>query len=448
MKKILLLFVLPLIILPTKAQHQTGPDELKHRRVHRDIENSNLLHRQAYHPGKSHTFHHQKASGHLNVLDSLVFTVYNQANSSWDPDFKSYYSFNDSGLITSYREVEWNNASSSWDSVDLELYEYDEAGNMIIFTDFDPSESGTDWEVDYMIVYAYEDGRLTESVESEMDNSDESLYPIWRIVYQYDENGRVRGTLEYIYTIGWQESWRTESVYDEAGNLISYIDFDDNEDLSSGWEFAWKEEFSYNDEEHLSLYLESEWDPDSEQWLPSDREEYTILSNGDVESYTDFDWDEGTGEWVPSFKGEYTYNPAINYEELALPWFFHDDIPNFFNHMMTNFTNYDYEGENWVMDSKGDYHFTLSGSTDITSEEREPLILFPNPASSVLYLPSGPESDIQRVEVYNLAGKMVLSENVTHRRSIRVDKLNKGMYLFRLINSENRIITSEKVILK
>lgn len=392
--------------------------------------------------------HHLKAAGHLTVLDSLVQTEYDPSASSWDPDFKAFYTFDENGLLTEYREEVWNSESESFEQTDYETNTYDEQGNLAVFIDYDLDDSGTDFYSRLMIEYTWEDGRLAESLESGKDAPGESWYNIWRTEYSYNESGQLTGTREYILLIGWKETWRTEYVYDDEGNLITYYDYDDNEDLPSGWEYAWKEEYTYNDEHHLSLYEEFEWSTDFNQWIPSDREEYTILSNGDVESYTDFDWDEAGEEWVPSWRGEYTYNPEIPYEELALPWFFHDDFPNYFNHMMTRYTNYDYEGGDWVLDSRGDYHFTLSSATGLFDKSPEEGILYPNPATSILYLPATISRDTERMDVYDLTGKMVHTERVKNHHAMKVDHLGKGIYFFSCINAEGQIILSQKIILE
>ncbi|MGW8315481.1 MAG: T9SS type A sorting domain-containing protein [Bacteroidales bacterium] len=446
MKKFLLLFVLPAITLPLAAQQSMAPDAMRHQRRHIIIKDPVSPHRKPLRPEMRLSPTHLKAAGQLNVLDSLVESIFVPASSSWAPDFKAFYTFDDNGLITEYREEGWNNDSRRFEQTDYETYEYDEQGNLVVYIDYD--QYGTNFYSRYKIEYTYDNGMLMETLESGKDTPEDSWYTIWRTDYSYNDNNQISGTREYINNNGWKESWRTEYVYDGEGRLITYYDYNDNADLPSGWEYAWREEYTYDFEGHLDIYEESEWDPDFNQWFPTDREEYNIFSNGDVQSYTDFDWDDAGEEWIPNAMGEYTYNPDIPYEELALPWFFHDDVPNYFNHMMTRYIFTDYAGGDWVPSYMGDYYFTLSSSTGLTTSKQEGLLLYPNPASTTLYIPAGAYPDIRRVEAYDPTGKRVLSIRVPQQQSIRVDQLDQGIYFFRLLDASDQVIITEKIFLQ
>jgi len=239
--------------------------------------------------------HQLKASGHLTVLDSLVESRWEASTSSWVEAYKAYYTFDEEGRITEFRQRELNGDSFLWEETDYETYEYDEQGNLVLFVDFDQNEAGTEWYESYLYVYTYQDGRLSEVIESARDAPGESLYPFWRTVYQYDDADNLpEGTREYFFGLGWSETWRTERTYNENGDLVSFIDLNDSD---SDWIFAWKEEFTYNEAGHLSVYERWERDEANTNWLNDDREEYNILPNGDVESFTDQDWNDGESRW-------------------------------------------------------------------------------------------------------------------------------------------------------
>lgn len=448
MKKFLLFLVLPAIILPVTAQQSMAPRAVKQQSRHLHFERQPNMQHKPLRPEMLLAPARLKAAGHLNVLDSLVESVFVPATTSWEQDFKALYIFDDNGLITEYRAEEWDSDLDRFEQTDYETYAYDEQGNLVLYIDFDLDDSGTNFFGEYKVEYTYDNGLLMQTLESGKDAPGESWYTIWRTDYSYNNNNQPIGTREYINLTGWSETWRTEYVYDDEGKLITFFDYDDNDDLPSGWEYAWREEYTYDFEGHLDIYEESEWETDFNQWFPTDREEYNILSNGDVQSYTDYDWDEAGEEWIPNWMGEYTYNPDIPYEDLALPWFFHDDFPNYFNHMMTRYINSDYVGGDWIPNYMGDYYFTLNNSTGLITSQQEEILLYPNPASTTLYLPAGVYPDIRQVEAYDLTGKRVLTEKLDNRSSIEVGHLEKGIYFFRLLDAGDRTIFSEKVILQ
>lgn len=77
------------------------------------------------------------------------------------------------------------------------------------------------------------------------------------------------------------------------------------------------------------------------------------------------------------------------------------------------------------------FTFTVAGTLGIESQQALGLALYPNPASSAFNLRS--ETPIQRVELRNLLGQMVLSQNVQNTEAqISVEHLSNGTYFIRV----------------
>lgn len=75
------------------------------------------------------------------------------------------------------------------------------------------------------------------------------------------------------------------------------------------------------------------------------------------------------------------------------------------------------------------------------------LLLYPNPVSDRLYFRSSmaPEKMMQ-VEIYDLQGRQVRSDNLAGYESISVQGLQPGVYLLRALNEEEGFIQTKKFI--
>lgn len=80
----------------------------------------------------------------------------------------------------------------------------------------------------------------------------------------------------------------------------------------------------------------------------------------------------------------------------------------------------------------------------LTDVEVENIKIYPNPASDYIKI-SNPEG-IETMELYNLIGKKVRTFNVGSSNStFNISSLPKGMYLIRLLDSDNDILTTKRI---
>ena len=70
------------------------------------------------------------------------------------------------------------------------------------------------------------------------------------------------------------------------------------------------------------------------------------------------------------------------------------------------------------------------------------LVLYPNPANEFVKISSS--VDINKVEIYNLLGKKVISTSKLTNNNLDVSSLSKGVYLMKLTSGES--VASRKLI--
>ena len=109
---------------------------------------------------------------------------------------------------------------------------------------------------------------------------------------------------------------------------------------------------------------------------------------------------------------------------------------------------YDSES-NIILNSNGDYddgisaYFTTNGVLGTSDNVLNNLIIYPNPASSILNIDNAENSTI---EVFDLLGRIILSRsNISLKEQINVSTLNSGTYLIRISN-ENKVVTDKFII--
>jgi acetyl esterase/lipase len=84
---------------------------------------------------------------------------------------------------------------------------------------------------------------------------------------------------------------------------------------------------------------------------------------------------------------------------------------------------------------------TISVGTEELSINEEDLVVYPNPASSNVFISS---KDLKQIEVYNMTGEMVKTEFNVNR--MEISNLPNGLYVFRITTSKGK--TNKTVIIQ
>jgi hypothetical protein len=85
------------------------------------------------------------------------------------------------------------------------------------------------------------------------------------------------------------------------------------------------------------------------------------------------------------------------------------------------------------------YSDTFLAASEVKNEE---LKIYPNPVNDVLHISN--KSSIENVEIYNLAGQLLITKNNVKSKEINVSSLQKGIYIVKIIS--NGIEKSYKII--
>jgi hypothetical protein len=237
-----------------------------------------------------------------------------------------------------------------------------------------------------------------------------------------------------------------------------------------------KEENTYNDRGILTSRKRSEWNPDSNKYIlmfrweqtydengwvltsvtyfwdyqrnrlyGSSRTETTYDEYGNTPSVTTYAWDTTKNDWIGQQRLVYTFDYAYEADELFEPF-------GMRRHKITNLTEYAYEGvaelksDEWIKFDEFIYHYSdlaVSGVADLSWGE---LSIFPNPATDYIQVEGDLGTDVARVFIYNVSGRIVMNQVLDNGGRIPVSHLSEGIYVIRLVQGDK--VKTAKVMIE
>jgi len=89
-------------------------------------------------------------------------------------------------------------------------------------------------------------------------------------------------------------------------------------------------------------------------------------------------------------------------------------------------------------------------NTNVSVAERlnEAVKIYPNPAEELIFIDQGTTVEVSEIELYSLAGKLVVSERINSSNSVEVSTLPTGTYVARLFDADGVQVSSNVVVKK
>ena len=305
----------------------------------------------------------------------------------------------------------------------------------------------------YVLYTYYDDGRLEK--EEQKDEGDSDYRRHW--IYEYPGDGRTviqsyytsypaQGTILWKKsTSQYDEQYRLSSVlvekYDEAGETTStsqtgytYTDGGQLEktvtqSLDNGtWVNASITQYAY-DGERLVEKLDGSWDGETGEWNFSRKITFDYANDG-LTYRVSFHKKSG-GNWVWDVFNNQTvlFGDIFKAQQRMLGYMAYDDM---FGHGDVNQIEFSME---WT--KQPEY---------LDTEEKAALQVsaFPNPVTDELYLQCSPDARIARVELYDMEGRLVVSEHGGTDR-IGMEGLAPGIYAIRVTLGDGTSFTDKVV---
>ncbi|MFD0835974.1 T9SS type A sorting domain-containing protein [Mariniflexile aquimaris] len=298
---------------------------------------------------------------------------------SLENDYQYIKTYNTTNnTITTNLRQDWNGAS--WDDSYQETYTY---------------YTGTS-NIKDITTYSFEAGFDVLKISYEYIGAD-----VYKITFQEGSTGTLVNYRQFEYAYGtsgqpsteWERQW-TGSAWQLIERGTATYTTNQRElivDSYNGSTYTLKERYITTYMGTLeTIYLWQSWvDPN---WVNEDREVSTYDSNGNKELYVYQDYDSATLSWVGYYKEESS--------------------------------------------------FSLAAPLSTESFDNNNFKIYPNPASSVIYISSN--SSIGLVTIYDVLGNQVLKTKNT--KQINVESLKTGVYILKAYNEKSS--TTKRVVIR
>lgn len=411
-------------------------------------------------PGFDKDVYMYDASG--NVLRDIYF----EWDGQWSYSRKEDYDYDSNGNLTLTIENEWD--GTQWVYLWKNETSYDANRNQLQNVNYN-------WNGDQWINASKEEsvydsfGNQTKIINYNGTGLADGLWMENRKnEYLFDTDGNMIQDIEYAWDgMLWNKVMKTEYAFDTSGKMVvNTID----EWLENDWVKSAKFEPVYNENGLISQSLGYSWDVD--QWVNESKFEYSYDANQNLILfdiyYSDFNFmkmesvydDSGnrtlysiyildfeTFQLSPQLKQEYVFDNNFSFENLILPFSSVDfesdmeglpllEISEMFKHKVVHLTDYIGEAGSWMM--QGDYSLyyseqNITGVKDLNTANK--VSVYPNPATDRISFKIDDSGSQFTVELYDIQGKIVMSQLSESNRPVSIEALHKGLYFYRI--SEN-----------
>lgn len=378
----------------------------------------------------------------VKALDELIYE-YNSGG-TWNFEDKGTFSYDENGNNTLQENYFWDEA---WLIYDKSEQEFDGNGNILVETYYEWDESkGLLWLPYNKYEYGYNnDGDLTTGLNSYYDSAEDSWINDSREEYGYNANGYLELITYYSWdgvSETWNVSWKNEYAYDNEGNLITVTVYS----WSDTWNPLWKDDLTYDNNKNITEDLNSSWDDDANDWVNGWKDEFNYNAEGNMDINISSGWDGS--HWVNLFKNELSYNNAYDAQDLIMPFWWETDDYITYVHMPTGYIGYEWiDGSDvWELSLKATLNYVDHDVTGIFNPTASEIQVYPNPATDYISFDLKDNASEATVELFDIQGRLVLSQAVSGQTKIQVNHLNKGLYMYKLLQNDNSF--SGKVIVE
>jgi hypothetical protein len=313
--------------------------------------------------------------------DSLIMEFWDETKEEWSLFGKTENTFDVNGQLTT--AIFYFADEGNFVPIEKTEYDYDNDGNRTRSTEYEDEGGTGEWTVSDKYEY-FPDASGKDTTE---------------LGYDWDSDAQ-----------SWNLESKSEFTYDASGNLIQTIDYR-TEGVDKPWIPKWKHEKDYDSNGNDTLLTTYRWNETSEQWDPSERIAQTHDEDGNVILHYHEYWDEDTNQW--EFQDREKYEIVVTdytKQEVAYEW--------------------DESGNKWDPIYRLTYYHS-DPVTSINNAGSAAVRVYPNPATEFIVFDGIETPGTAYVEIFEIHGKIVLSQPIDNSQKVSVRHLSHGLYLYR-----------------
>lgn len=341
---------------------------------------------------------------------------------------------------------------------------YDNLGRMTLFSVSQFDDLANKYELDYKYVYRYGSNYI---IRDEYNTYNSPIHFNERKKTIYDQNNRILVIKEKNDTVDFEiSSSREEYVY--ANNLLSMI----NSFSSNSIEPYQMTRYYYDSMDRDTAEVTFQKDYFNENsFVKYERVKYSYDTNNDFTNVETFDY--SNGEWILDGKSDYVYNDNHNCtsyiesrsrfdgsvdvykylsaynESLMLSDTYCGDtfseFPYPFKSQLAQIDLSVLSGSAVLLQATYNLYYSQNNAStgiDHTAKATNEIVSY-NAGQKTITLQNTELGNSNQLQLYSLSGKMVLNKSIG--TSVAVDKLEKGLYIYKVI-SAGKTITGKIVV--
>lgn len=366
-----------------------------------------------------------------NKLLSSIDEYYNGA--LWVNGGGSNYEYDSNNNLIAETYYSWN--TGNWEISDKATYTYN-ANNKITYALYQVWNPATNTFENFdRDTYAYTNGKITEIgydrwVNSNWVNDDKS-------VISYNISNLPESAIFYNWDGSqWVNQSRATLTYSPTNKVISEVD---EEWINSQWVNDYKTLYTYDSNNKIITTKSASWDEFNSIWVESDQTDYELDATGNRIRETNFYNFSG-------FKNEYTYDTSMLMSSFANPFedktgfdYLFEDYPFVNKVLLSNGFSYNSNTSSYENTSRTTYNYanSITLGTETLQLATAAITIFPNPTKDYLSIQNQSNTEIDKVTVTDMTGKIILQQN---KKSNQVDVQNfaKGMYLLQVFSGDKK----------
>lgn len=329
--------------------------------------------------------------------------------------WKNTYSYDIAGLLTENLEQYWDVSTSAWINYSRSTFSYTANGLLSVETEYGS--------------YSTENAEWIPSMKTEHfynpDNSEGG-----RSGYEWDTE-----------TSAWVNTFIEENYKDAKGRetltSYSYRNSYADEMIQN------LQETSYDENDNIIMtryiYTEMNWNGEGfDILINGEKAEYNYDAStpAAMESETYYSYSASDKSWKPESKTIFTHDRSVTYPMLILPFENNDSefMSLYFRYKINDLTSYNWDtiSSEWKSDIKTILYYTPHQLTSITDNTSAVSVIYPNPTAGEIFVDLNiGESAV--IELYDLQGRKLVSNVVSHNRPLDVSNLEVGTYFYRIV---------------
>lgn len=331
------------------------------------------------------------------ILDSYYYW----SDSIWVPNTKYTLTYDNLGNNTEYILHIWDSNINDWTFLTKRIATYNSSGQQT-----------------QRILYRWFNNEWTNRAKEDItyNNSGDLINSI---TYKFNNNA-------------WVALEKYEYEYNSSGNATIKMSYVAD---TSGWYNSSKSEYSYNSAGNNTLTLY--YIRDNNNWANSGKYEYDYDTLGNITLDSYYEWDTATTSWTGFSKSTLNYNLAYSVSDLIAPDYFFTQSVNMIDYAIDY--NWNTISNAWDTGNTTTYYYSPQEVTGVHDNKKSVASLYPVPTKDVLHVVLTNNAAQATIELYDLQGRSVLTQNLENTSKVLVNDLNAGMYFYRISTGNGKV---------